>query len=761
MLYYVDINNMINSTESVEELIGLIFNNEATFPSVGQIYELNLPENYIDLLKKIISKFDMYVPLYDINSNQIFLIDKKNVYARIYFENYRFVDENFYADLISSDNKTDFDKNNIRILSFYDMRILNKTYMKIFYQSFVLDSYITNCRRPSFSSGMEHISPYYKINELYYLAYDWNLTDSTTLTEKEINHFCREISKHDISGQTLLDHQMYIYNSKAIGLVKHYSLFGSYYMNVYLRKNKCCLNFDNSSVSAASVDNIGTDNADVNNIGTNNAGANNTSTDNNYEDVVQNTYLDNQINIMNKLIRNAPAFTKSHTVYRFVQKDDYMRHLKIGAVYKDSSFMSTTRNPFYYKENYAFGYILIKIKIPENVKGVGLCIESYSNFPLEEEIILPPTSMYRLDKITDTTDLEVFQNILDQKVQKKYEFTWVGNDFVKSTITPTISMPNAYIPPIQEINLTDLLNNENIQYLSMTDRLQYFKTEFVNINNQFVSIIGNNKYVFNLEAYSSNSVYKPFFFYEVSDGIMITTSNPKYGNINIIMELAPIIHINYYFRFSVTDPSAVVDLNNIEWINWLSLLAYAVGSQKVVIHSNYMLKYDESDTIEQKQMKTRYPFSQNIYMYLKHKTKLYQFNSVVTDFDYGQLNYLFGVPVTDIVKQSDSNELYRIYQISQTTNVGDFYLYIVENFPKFIKLVEQKMDIVFPDPDKNPFNNISYTINAWWQLYNQGLIKQIPSDKEFVIKKGSFKKLIGNKKIPKFKNRLRAYLMNQ
>jgi hypothetical protein len=39
----------------------------------------------------------------------------------------------------------------------------------------------------------------------------------------------------------------------------------------------------------------------------------------------------------------------------------------------------------------------VRIKIPKNIKGVGLCIESYSNFPDEQEIILNPlTKLKRL-----------------------------------------------------------------------------------------------------------------------------------------------------------------------------------------------------------------------------------------------------------------------------------------------------------------------------------------------------------------------------
>lgn len=240
---------------------------------------------------------------------------------------------------------------------------------------------------------------------------------------------------------------------------------------------------------------------------------------------------------------------------------------------------------------------------------------------------------------------------------------------------------------------------------------------------------------------------------------MLTTANPKYGNINIMMEIGSEIHVNYYFKFSVTDPSIVVDLNKPEWIEWLSMFAYIIGSRTIIIHSNYTLQYSREDTIEQKLMKTRYTYSQNIYLYMKYKKKLFDFIEIIPHFDYYQLDYLSEIKVNDIIKSSDKNELYRIAQSSGVENMFDFFIYIVENYPKFIKTIEGKMESIY-EPEINPFFNVEYSLDAWTYLYNRDLIKNIPLDKEF-FKKGSFKKLIGDKKIPKFKNRLRSYFITK
>lgn len=726
LIYYYALSTEPLKTESTEfigELVTILYESKGQFISDAQRIELKLGKTYLSDLRKEISKYEERLPLYDINFNHIYLIDKHNIYPRIYYDNYRFLDQNFYQNLVSLSNPTQVDLENIRILSFYDLKTLNKTYMKIFYKSFVFNSYITDCRRPSFGLGMEHISPYYTINELYFLAYDWNLTNKASLTEEEIVTFCKEISQYDIPAQTLLANQMYIYDSKAIGLVKHYSLYGSYYINLYLRSTRCCL------------------------------------ANRSYTDVIRNLDLERQIKIMIGTIQNAPAFVKSHTVYRFIEKDNFLKHLKVGDTYIDPSFMSTTRNPFYYKENYGFGFILLKIKLPPKIKGIGLCIESYSNFPNEEEIVLPPTSKFILERVVDGTESVHFHNIFKIKIEKKYEFSCIGNDYVGKDLSEIIiNMPGAYEPPMPNVQMSNLIADPNLKFLSMTDRLKYFRETYVNINNQFSSRINDHTYVFNMESYDSTTVYKPFFYYEVTDGIMITTSNPKYGNINIMLELGIEIHVNYYFRFSVSDPSIVVDLNRKEWIEWLSILAYSIGSRVVVIHSNYVLYHGKEDTIKEKQDKTRYTFSQNIYLYLKHKKKLFEFVEITPNFDYGQLDYLFQLSLSQIITGSDRDELYRIGQMSRAKNLGDFYIYVVEKFPKLIKALEEKMDLIY-DPEQNPFRNISYNLDAWFYLYDQNLIPSIPSDKEFTLKKGSFKKLIGDKKIPKFKNRLRTYLL--
>ena len=730
-IYYITKENQIKSTDSVDDLIMLLYTGVADLISDSEIKKLKLDPNYNHLVRKEISLNQIRVPLYDIRFNHIYLIHKENVYPRIFYDNYRFVDKNFYDDLTKLQDLSPAEKENKRFLSYYDFDALHQTYLKIFYESFVLNEYITSCQRPSFNSGMLHIKPYYNLNELYYLALDWGLTNSTQV-EIDQRKLCAEISSYDIPSKTLLDHQIYIVDNKAIGLVKNYSLFGSYFINRYLRKYGCCT----TSVSETTP--------------------------------IKNSILENQIKLMIKLIRGAPAFTKSHTVYRFIESDHYLQHLKPSDTYVDPSFMSTTRNPWIYQDNYVFGYILLKIKIPANTIGIGLCIESYSNFPSEEEIIFPPTSVLELIKVTDQP--ESYHHVADtklslNKVKRKYEFVLKTNSFIMGKDIEINMLKPEFEPDIPLVNFEELFQDENIKYTSMADRLKYFSEFYVNGNSQFQSIINKNLQIkFILESYDSSTIYKEFFYYETNSGILMYSFHPTYGNINIMLELGPEIHVNYYFRYSVSDTTLDLDLDQMDWIKWLCFLSAVIGSRKVVIHSNYLSGYKKSMSTEEKQIKSRYTYSQTIYSYLKSGKKLFEkFNAIVPDFDYVQLDYLKQIPITDILKSTDLNELYKIGIESGIKFISDFYVYIMETHPSMLQLFETKLGSFYESNGTgiNPLNSISYGLDPWMYLYNNNFIKYIPLDKEFNIKQGSFKKLIGDKKIPQFKNRLRYYLENK
>src|SRR5690606_16552803 len=115
------------------------------------------------------------------------------------------------------------------------------------------------------------------------------------------------------------------------------------------------------------------------------------------------------------------------------------------------------------------------------------------------------------------------------------------------------------------------------------------------------------------------------------------------------------------------------------------------------IHPNYMLNSNNKDrNSDEYVLKTRYTYNQNIYQYLKNGKKYFsEFMEITTNFDYYLLDQLKEINVSEIIKISDRDELYQINKNCGIEKVADFYIYIIENYPKFIPLIEEKMESIY------------------------------------------------------------------
>jgi hypothetical protein len=66
---------------------------------------------------------------------------------------------------------------------------------------------------------------------------------------------------------------------------------------------------------------------------------------------IKDSIIENYIQTFYDIISKSPSFNNEYYVYRLVNKDDYLLDLKIGDIYEDKSFISTSRNPFYNPKN--------------------------------------------------------------------------------------------------------------------------------------------------------------------------------------------------------------------------------------------------------------------------------------------------------------------------------------------------------------------------------------------------------------------------
>jgi hypothetical protein len=633
-------------------------------------------------IKKKISELEDFIPLYDIFSDNIYLINKENVYARVVYDSYRFPT----VDLLKKLKKN---KKVIQFMNNFDLSILENTYIRVFYfHSREVGKDLISCRRPSFLPIFKHIDPYYNRTELINLALNMELIkpDKTYYTPDKIKELCKLVKKNDISAVTLLQHKEHIFKHHAIHLIQHYTLNGSYFFNKYLR-----------------------------NVG---------------GSEIKNQLLEENITPVWKLILSAPAFDKSYTVYRFVDSDYFLEHLKVGDIFIDHGFTSTTRNPFYRSDHYQFGFILIKIKLPANKKGVALSVESYSHFPKEEEIILPPFTSLKLISRGDETEFYHIDDLFRSRVVKKYEFEYVKQmthiEFPKNYL----SFDESHVEPLDLLKLT--FHNDDLK-----KRIVEFQQRYVNSLSQISTKIGNKVYTMIVEWYDSTSAYKNFYAVSNKNGFSIYAFEK--GTILFFLEIVePLheIHVNYYFRHS--ESLLLYELiKESDFLDFVSKISYVFRIQKVIIYSHYKFcqgyrndRNDDDNNKKNKLITSSSNFRVDFYDYLKSsKQRFFNIENIKSKFDYSQLDKLKEIDVDTILNVNDRDEIYQVYgSLNKKTNVADFYLYIIDEHCHLTDLMEKKISRLFGGlmVNFNPFLFDYYVLDSFVYLYNKNMIDILP-----------------------------------
>jgi hypothetical protein len=193
--------------------------------------------------KKKLSKYEHLIPMYDIRSEKVYPIHKKDLYNKLTISDYRFVNDEIYDWLKNLYNKYKLEKYkyNLNIIDNYDINILSDTsYNTLYKYSINLGLNISICKRNSFNSFMEHLNPYYSKLELIKLGQNMNLVKTNITIEdllnKEIHYdLCVKISHNDVSIKELEEHYDYIYQKQMISWISFYSYIGSYIFNKFLR----------------------------------------------------------------------------------------------------------------------------------------------------------------------------------------------------------------------------------------------------------------------------------------------------------------------------------------------------------------------------------------------------------------------------------------------------------------------------------------------------------------------------------------------
>lgn len=671
----------------------------------------NLYYDLIKLLDKkdkdIISQHEGKIPLYDIYTSNLYLIHPENLFRRITYNHYRFPSQKVLDELEkevnlktrTKDYKTR--KYNLmkQFLSNFNLKILEDTFYRTMYKySPELGRNLLFCKRPSFNKYIHNSKPYYTKTEIVNMARNMGIEINVKeLSSSKIDEICEYVKQNDINSDILISHQKHIIDSNMLGLVQYYTVQGSANLNSYLR---------NPSFSL-------------------------------YENEIYN----NIIKDMKKLCTTAPAFDKNYILYRFIKEDSFLNGIKVGQVFVDKSFMSTTRDPFYRSDSYSFGFILIKVHIPKNKKGIALSLETCSHFPEEQEIIFPPGSRFKLiSKDSDTVYYHTDLNFTS-KVQTKYEFEWIG-------VEEDVDISNIRKEKFTKV---DFLNSQLDKSLSLAERIKRF---LLNLNqiSQFETEIGKNKFKVIAEKYNSIGAYKNFYGIKTENGFSLYCIYDNYllffieiGVVNNIEEL----HFNYYVRYNTLNKEKIV--SQIEMIDFIASVAYYFGLDRVIIYSDYkpcfsfnLNKLQRDEKSENKDVSDLAELTGNycedFYLYLKgNKKRFFDENvneiELTSGFSFYDLDYLKTTNSSTFFNRED-DELYQIYEKSyklqvKNSKLSDYFIWIIENkcylTDKFIKKLGKLYDKI------NPFKRDMYIFSHQTYLYNRGKISAFYSYYNFDI----------------------------
>ena len=649
--------------------------------------------------KKKLLDYQEYIPMYDIYSENIILVKNDELFNKMKNYHYRFIDirlfqwlKNKYEKLkdkydnkkkeINSDDQEILIKlkNGIKFLKNYDLtKLYNNSIETMYLYSPQIGLDITICKRKSFIPFFSHLKPYYSKNELINLGLNMNaLKEDLFIKQPELlfdgeKHYqiCKLISNNDVNKELLLKHTKYIFDSDSKYLIQYYSLYGSYFMNKFLRDNS--------------------------------------------ENMTKSKIVFDLTFKLWKTIKKAPPLDNEYILYRFVTDDSYLKNIKKGGYYIEKGFMSTTRDPFYSNnlEN-DFGFVLMKIRLPKNKIGVALNIELYSHFKNEEEFILPPLSKLKLISKNDKFNYYHIDKKFQVKIKKKYEFEYVES----------LPIPNLEFKSKVNNIIVDFINL-NLEGDELLDKIDFFIKNFTNEINEFQSFIGEKKYNFNIHWFDSTGPYNKFYYLKTKLGFSIVTYDEN-GKVLLKIEIGELISVNYYLKFMDNQPKIIKDEDLIEFV---SKLSYSFKINNCIIHTDYgsfsKFKENYQDDINYDSLDCfNYPY--DFYIYVKDGIKRFsKTNSIDSKFNYFDLDLMKKKNLKDLYTEKEIDNILKITKKNNFKNLAELFIFIIENkfylLKKFIKDLKKIYNI-----ENNPFLTKYYYLDTNSYLYNKGLIKYIP-----------------------------------
>jgi hypothetical protein len=614
-----------------------------------------------------LSKYEDQVPMYDIYSQKIYPINKTNIHYRLIDSHYRFINEEVYRWLtqlydkyIDDDIKGPKLKYNLSVLDNYHIPTLIETSYKTLYKfSPQLGLAVSICKRNSFNPFVNHLTPYYSKLELIKLGQNMNIIKSKVLPEELIDmdihyNICKKVSYDDVSFDEIKNHHIHIMKSNMASWICYYSWTGSFLFNKYLRHS------NNLPVGYTGINNI------------------------------------------TRCIQTAPALERDYDIYRFIWDDSFLMNLKEGDIFIDKGFLSATRDPFYSPGlNGNFGLILLKIKLPKNIKGVGLFIENFSLFPKEEEILLPPNSKLKL--ISRNNDFKYYHTNpeFERLINRKYEFELVGNNLVGNNFTK--------FPEQKKVKEYYDMKKLETSGMDRVDMIKKFIQKYA--TNSMIPIkYGSHEYMIYYQWFDSTntSSYEKFYYNKVKDGMLFTLMDSNgYPYLNI--ELGGELAVNYlntmYFGNNIS-----VSHNVEDYIEMIYCIGKLFHYKKALLFNEYKSyvefnsNYPETNHI----FLAQNLYNASLYKYLKTQTKTSTNPFITYPLGYWYVDEYFNKKVIEEIIDRIPPELKTV------KNNKDMLIEIIEKYFYLYPKVSSLMD-------RNIIKNNYTQFNIYDKMVAEGL----------------------------------------
>jgi len=664
-LFYED-EKQIRKIDDINIILDDIYFEKARLPTINELKQLSekSPEQLQQNIKDNISQLTNKVPLYNIFNESIFLFSPNNMMDKIYYEEYLFPDINIVHEIKNKQEEYKDSKNKftqyrykktiiqLKFLDNFNLEKMYKTFVKLFneYNKKEIGLEITSCLKKSFLHNFySNIYPFYKDTEIKSLAKNFGIEVKDNLSKYDFSLLCNNVREKEISARELLIHQKYIIQQDKVGLIQYYTSQGSFRINSYLRGTS------------------------------------------KYEDKL----LESIITELYKLVQLSPSFEKEYYFYRFIE-NDILKQYNVGDIINDYGFLSSTRDAFYTPSehveegNYYFGKILLRIKIPKNIQGVALCVETLSNFLYEQEIIF--SSNCKL-KIISNSNQDYYYPSKGNEFEniKIYDLEWISNGKLQFSKKEKCK--------INMINIAKIIKKIKITSSNLEELISSFTDKYVSKNNRIDIKINKKIYKCYCERYDGTSVYGGLYNIKKKNGFSIYCINKNY--VLFMIEIGDIDGRNilvYNHNFNMVQSDDITNDN----ILLLTMLGKMFNAYVVLIRPTYNICIS-SDSMFVK-------YCDDIYQYLKYGTKKYEnYKNIKCLFSYDELNKLKNEKTEKILLQLDNDELYQIqkYDYDDDDNIASFYCWIVENYCYLINLLQTKMNRLF-DEKTNPFKTIYY-----------------------------------------------------